>query len=157
MKKILPQPKPKRIKKAKRLKRQHKIPMKRLEALTWIIFSKYIRLRDAKKAGSLSLDWCKCYTCNKDMKIEDAETRHFIPRGKHSTKFLEINVHSQCTRCNRFLHGNLAKYTLQLIKDYGKEAVSQLMMMEQVPHKFKRKELENIRRKCALKISKLLK
>ena len=151
-------PKPsKRVKKTKRLRRVRKTPMAILERKIWIIFSKYIRMRDAKKAGSIALDWLKCYTCGKDLRIEEAEAGHFIPRGKHATKFNEGNVHSQCPRCNRFLHGNLAHYTLALQSEYGQDFPTYLMIKAKRIHKFTRSELEDIRRNCALKISAMMK
>ncbi len=130
--------------------------MKRLEAVTWTIFSMYIRLRDSAKCGSVGRDWVKCYTCGKDLLLKDAEVGHFIPRGKKILKFDERNVHSQCCRCNRFLHGNLTIYTMNLIDEYGKDFVDSLIVKQTILHKFTREELENIRRDCALKISKLI-
>jgi hypothetical protein len=40
--------------------------------------------------------------------------------------FNESNVHKQCGKCNRFLHGNLLNYRLGLVKRYGQNYVDKL-------------------------------
>ena len=154
MKKVTAFPK---IKPHKRKPQKKKLmSMKRLETVTWTIFSQYIRLRDSIKCGSIGHDWVECYTCGKDILVKEAHASHFIPRGKHSVRFNEMNVNSCCVYCNKYLHGNLGKYAIHLEEEYGKEALSQLIMLEQVIHKFTREELESIRQNCAFKISKML-
>ncbi len=148
-----PCPKPKKVKK---ITKKKLMTMKRLEQVTWTIFSQYIRLRDSAKCGSIGRDWVKCYTCEKDVLFKEAEAGHFIPRGRKILKFDETNVHSQCCRCNRFLHGNLGYYTIALQKEYGIIYPAELIAKGSKIHRFTREELENIRKYCATKIVELL-
>ncbi len=41
-------------------------------------------------------------------------------------RFDERNVHPQCTACNRFRHGNMAQYALELQKKYGPDILEEL-------------------------------
>lgn len=41
--------------------------------------------------------------------------------------FDELNVHQQCTNCNRFKHGNLIAYTFRMQFEYGQEAINELL------------------------------
>ena len=40
--------------------------------------------------------------------------------------FDEINVHCQCKKCNKWMHGNLGEYSIRLIRKYGLEAIEEL-------------------------------
>ena len=91
----------------------------------------------------------------KDVLIEEADAGHFI-HDKNIVKFDERVVHGQCSHCNRHLRGNLALYAVHMVKDYGQATVEELLAIKNLRHKFKREELEQIRKDCALKISKLL-
>lgn len=80
-------------------------------------FNEFIRLRD----------WPFCYTCGRDVSGQAKEigpkyvAGHFIPKNVCGDilEFDERNVHGQCQRCNRHLHGNLSFYALQLVREYG--------------------------------------
>lgn len=75
------------------------------------VFNKFIRLRDADKG---------CISCGAGV----TEAGHYYSQGHHSALRLnEINTNGQCTRCNRFLHGNLINYRSGLIKRYGEQKV----------------------------------
>ena len=53
----------------------------------------------------------------------------------------EMNVHPQCVRCNKWLHGNSALYTLHLIRDYGLKAVNNLEERSNQINKYTRQDL----------------
>ena len=76
----------------------------------WLIFSQYIRQRDEGV----------CISCGKRMEWKNMDAGHYIPKTAGlALYFDERNVNCQCTYCNRFMHGNLAKYALALRKKYG--------------------------------------
>lgn len=135
-------------------KKKKLISLKRLEALTWNIFSRYIRLRDSKQSGGFGLGRLYCYTCGKLILTKQAHAGHFIHK-RNSVRFLESNVHAQCSYCNTYLHGNLINYTLKMVKDYGKLHVEELRFHTSMAHKFTRDELEQIKQTALLKIDKL--
>lgn len=144
-----------KIKVKNKLNKVRKTPVGTLERRAWKIFSEYIRARDARKSGSLALDWLKCYTCGRDVLTKEAHAGHYIVRGKHATKFDERNVHAQCSRCNVFLHGNLIPYTLALQQEYGVDFPAHLIAKSNTIHKFTREELEGIITDSLVKIREL--
>lgn len=78
-------------------------------------FHKFIRERDKNKP---------CISCGK---FTDLECGHFYSAGHYpALRFDEENSHGQCSRCNRFLHGNLLEYRIGLINRYGQEFVEKL-------------------------------
>lgn len=79
----------------------------------WEKFSQWIR----QKAKGV------CFTCGVVNRWQDCDAGHF----RHDRlDFDTRNVHCQCQKCNRYLHGNLANYTLALIEEIGLEGVNQL-------------------------------
>lgn len=77
-----------------------------------IIFSRYIRLKDADLYGCI-----ECYCCGAKVKWTMSDASHFIPRGHMYTRFNEMNVKPCCQPCNRNLHGNLAAFAQHLERD----------------------------------------
>lgn len=76
-------------------------------------FSKFVRLSHADRTGHLN-----CFTCGKRMYWEKdgAEAGHFQGRSKYSTRWDEDNVKPQCTRCNKWKHGALDRFAINLDK-----------------------------------------
>ena len=109
----------------------------------WKIFSEYIRRRD----GGF------CFTCGKYNGWQETEAGHFI--HKDCLDFNEINIHAQCSRCNRWLHGNSGEYAIRLIKMYGIKAVDNLKREGNRVRKFNMGELEEIIAKYKSKIENL--
>ena len=69
---------------------------------------------------------------------------HFRHRSLN-TFFLEINVHCQCIYCNRFLHGNLGVYAVELDKKYGAGTAERLIKESRIYHSpYSKKELKEI-------------
>lgn len=97
-----------------------------------IVFNRWIRNRDKDKG---------CVSCG----AEVTEAGHYFSQGHHSSlRFNEINTNGQCTRCNRFLHGNLINYRNGLIKRYGEEKLLLLESAARQTKKWTRGELEQI-------------
>jgi len=87
----------------------------------WEAFSLMIRQRD----------YWTCFTCGTKVKPWEKDERgvsmafymhagHYKPQGTFkSVKYDPQNVHAQDARCNKWLHGNLAAYSLKLEIKYG--------------------------------------
>ena len=56
----------------------------------------------------------------------------------------ERNIHPQCTYCNRMLHGNLARYSLALERDYGHGILEELHRTYQEAKELTNDELRNV-------------
>ena len=89
------------------------------------VFNKFIRERDLMEAGGR--DWFKCISCQEVKSWEQMDAGHFYSAGHHSAiRWDEDNVHGQCQKCNRFLHGNLLGYREGLLKKIGPERLERL-------------------------------
>jgi hypothetical protein len=53
-----------------------------------------------------------------------------------SLRYNEINVNAQCRSCNRFDEGNIPAYTLALVKKYGDDIISKLLVAKHKNVKF---------------------
>lgn len=90
------------------------IPLPKILSKTQIVFNRWIRLRDKDKG---------CISCG----AEVTEAGHYFSQGHHSAlRFNEINTNGQCTRCNKFMHGNLINYRKGLVRRYGEQNVLML-------------------------------
>lgn len=90
-----------------------------------VIFSKYIRLRDADENG-----YVKCVTCDYvgywfKGKIQNG---HYIRRNVLITRFDETNCHGQCESCNLWKDKNEMQMTYResMVKMYGTRKVNKL-------------------------------
>lgn len=98
-----------------------------------------------KKARDLFSKWVRqkekgvCYTCGTRHEWKETDCGHFYHRD--SLDFSEEGNHCQCTRCNRFLHGNTAKYAEHLVRDYGPDIIKELIRLGDNVRKFKQQEL----------------
>lgn len=77
-----------------------------------IIFSRYIRLKDANEHGIVG-----CYTCDGKGHWKNMENGHFIPRAHMYLRFSEENCKPQCPHCNGAKRGNLVAYAAHLEND----------------------------------------
>ena len=109
-----------------RRKSKNRIPTLRKKA--WRLFSEYVRKRDKNV----------CFTCGGYA----THAGHFI--HKDALDFVPLNIHAQCVRCNLFLSGNLAEYTIRMIDTYGREAVDGLWARKNEVHKWNIPELEEL-------------
>lgn len=77
-----------------------------------IIFSRYIRLKEANEHGIV-----QCYTCPDSGHWKHMQCGHFIPRAHMYTRFSEDNCKQQCDQCNRGKDGNLKAFAAYLESD----------------------------------------
>lgn len=89
------------------------------------VFSKYVRLRDSDKDG-----YGNCITCGKRLHWKEAHAGHFIRRSCMPTRWHEWNVHLQGAGCNTYRGGEQARYLLALEDKHGREAVDELIELE---------------------------
>ena len=94
------------------------------------VFSRFIRLRDARKDGTF-----QCISCGRILPLDQADCGHYINRQHMSTRFSEKNCNAQCRSCNRFDEGNMQGYRRGLILKYGEPAVLLLESMKNQTNK----------------------
>jgi aminoglycoside phosphotransferase family enzyme len=93
------------------MKKKTETTLPKLLAKAQIVFNRYIRNRDKDKG---------CVSCGTTV----TEAGHYYSQGHHSAlRFNEVNTNGQCTRCNRFLHGNLVNYRHGLAKRYTQQQI----------------------------------
>ena len=97
------------------------------------VFNAWVRNRDMKRLGGV------CYTCP-GLGNQAGHWRH----NNNATKFNEILVNLQGPKCNLYMSGNLAAYTLRLVKEHGQEKIDELYRLSHTTKQFKRKDLEAI-------------
>lgn len=119
----------KKIKKEKhnKLKLVVQNTVKYWRSKAWTEISKSIRysdLHEIEDNGVIELKG-QCYTCG----------RWHIPQRLHAGHYKHrkldddpMNVKKQCEYCNKHLHGNLEKYHLRLVKEYGQKEVENLIL-----------------------------
>jgi hypothetical protein len=124
----LPQPRPFMIRK----KSLRKLPVLKRQAEK--VFHAWICKRDNYE----------CYTCFS----KGNEAGHY---WHNKLDFDPRNLHCQCVRCNRFLHGNLGQYAINLIDKFGREWFEKLRTdAHTTSNKFSRSELEEIIRQYTI-------
>lgn len=88
---------------------------KSLKSKAWKLCSEYIRKREKK-----------CFTCDIVVDYKESDAGHFIHGHNKLTFFEPDNIHKQCKRCNLYLSGNEAIYTLRMIDKYGRKRIDEL-------------------------------
>lgn len=82
-----------------------------------VLVNKFIRLRDKNKP---------CISCLKPLNNKFDAGHYRSSGGNPELTFNEFNIHAQCVYCNRYLHGNLIDYRINLIKRIGLDKVEWL-------------------------------
>lgn len=115
------------------------------------IFSKFIRLNAANKDG-----WLPCYICGTNVRWQDAQNMHFIPRGHSLLRFDEKrNCRAGCINCNQYLSGNLALYRQKLNEEMP--GLPDILEEEaRIPYKLTRDEVKNISIEYGIKFKNLV-
>jgi hypothetical protein len=121
--------------KHKKIARPTSIPVSKLEAILWDVFSLYIRLRDIKANGG------KCFYCA-ERPVQCA--MHRVRRGKRAVKYDERNVHGGCFWCNGEDRFNPQKYDAIFIRKMGLNVF--LDLVEKSKEKCKRSRVEILKK-----------
>ncbi len=101
-----------------------------------IIYSRYIRLREADLYGNV-----KCFTCDKVDNWKRMDCGHFIGRGHMFLRFDERNTKIQCPYCNRHSSGNLIIFSQRLELEHP--GIVEILYEEaKMVHKYSREELK---------------
>jgi len=96
-------------------------------------FNKFIRLRDKH---------LPCISCGKHH-TGQYDAGHYRSVGAApELRFVETNVHKQCSPCNNHKSGNAIEYRINLVKKIGAEKVERL----EGPHKAKHYKIHDAKR-----------
>lgn len=118
--------------------------VKTLRNRLWTQFSAKRRKEDAQIRGDGEL--VRCCTCQVIKHWTEFHAGHFIPKEKPNKTlyFHSPNVHCQCYRCNRKLHGNYIAYTMFMIDTYGLKTTRELFNAQQTDIPFTKHLLYDI-------------
>ena len=100
----------------KKSKKEHKIAKEGLLThkdyiqLLQKVVNTFIRLRDKDQ---------NCISCDITLQGKKYDAGHFYPTTYQVLRFHEDNIHAQCVRCNRDLHGNQVEYLPRLEDKIG--------------------------------------
>ena len=114
-----------------------------------VVFSQYIRVKDADRNGMV-----KCVTCSKvgHWKTGGMQCGHFISRKHYSTRWDERNVGVQCGGCNIYKSGNVYLFSKYL----GENLSEELYQKSLVITKFTSDELQDMIDHYSNKLKKIL-
>lgn len=119
--------------------------------------NEFIRLRDTQYSNGEY--FFRCISCkkiillDKNGKNRDYHAGHYWRENQYgSVRFNEDNIHGQCLKCNRFLHGNLAEYEINLQRKIGQERFEQLKLRRNILKKYAPTELEELEKYFVEKI-----
>lgn len=116
-----------------------------------IIFSRYVRLKDADLYGNV-----KCISCLKVDNWKNLDNGHFVPRAHMYTRFSENNCRPQCVHCNRTKRGNLVEFAKALeIERPG--SVEELYEQAKIVYHYTREELKGMIAAYMVKLKKVQK
>lgn len=115
------------------------VPLRRLHKIVWDLQSKWIRQKDADWQGNTS-----CYTCLVTHPWKEMQAGHY----RHGNLDFDLrNIHPQCVRCNKWLHGNPVQYAIRLIDDYGTDILKTIQFEAATRgNKYSRAELERLKK-----------
>ena len=109
----------------------------------WVVFSRYIRLRDCLKTTGCA-SFGLCVTCSKRLHFKLLQAGHFIS-GRHNANLFSIKgTHAQCYNCNINLRGNTLEYRRKIIELYGEGVDVKLEEKAKQVKKFTIPELEEL-------------
>ena len=100
-----------------------------------IIFSRYIRLRNADDNGD-----AVCVTCSVKNHWKKLQNGHFMSRRHTATRWDEDNCQVQCYSCNVMQQGKQYEYSIWL----GAELADELLEKSRTTVKFDRDDLQKM-------------
>jgi len=103
----------------------------------WDLMSKLVRLKNADWKGNV-----RCFTCGLEGRWQDYDSGHYIHRN--SLDFDPVNIQPQCSKCNKYLNGNLGRFAHAIVSKYGMGEWERLESLRFKERYFKVKELYEI-------------
>lgn len=128
--------------------------VKSLKKKAWVLFSRYVRLRDCIKTTGTTTHG-HCITCGKVYPIENLQAGHFIAGRSNAVLFDEKGVFAQCYACNVGLHGNVLEYRRKIIEMYGEGADEEMEIASKKTKKFTIHDLQDLIEELKVKINHL--
>lgn len=121
--------------KQKEKRRMKKLkPLRDLRKKLWKLVSEHTRKQDADKNGMV-----RCVTCGTRKHWKNMHCGHYL---HGCLDYHAKNIHPQCPRCNKWLHGNLTEYALYLTKRYGDGILEELHQAKLDEPKYTREQIE---------------
>lgn len=117
-----------------------------------IVFSLYIRLRDADAGGM-----CRCISCGRRIPFSQIQCGHLFTRHNMSVRWDEQNCNPQCGECNCGKSGNIESYRPRLIERIGLEAFEALCERAHGVRKWSGDELREMIRHYTAEVKRLSK
>jgi len=124
----------------KYLKKSKLKPVRKLHKDAWKLMSEYVRRRDKGR----------CITCPKVDHWKNMHAGHFV--HKDCMDFNYENINCQCPQCNKWGHGKLGIYAINLDYKYYPGKAEELIILGNKIKQFKRNELEDIIFELKLKL-----
>lgn len=126
-------------KKTVKTKRKKLRPLQLLMKDLTVVFSHFIRMRDADEAGNI-----RCCTTNRLYPWKQSQAGHFFcKRGNPALIFEESNVNAQSPIANRLQRNNITwDYLIYMEDKYGRGEVNRLASLRNLPFKFTREWIE---------------
>ena len=116
----------------------------------WLVFSEYIRRKDADAGGTE-----RCYTCEGLAHWKELQCGHAIG-GRHNAVLFDSDLcRPQCVRCNIFLRGNYPIFTTRLIKEKGMDWWEKKLDGSRAPVKYVRSDIEDMIQSYKQKLEEL--
>lgn len=100
-----------------------------------VIFSKYIRNKNADKRG-----FVKCFTCDRKYPVKNIQNGHFMSRKNYSTRWIEENCAPQCYGCNVMQQGKQYEFAKRL----GEETAERMYRLSKETVKYSNYDLEQM-------------
>lgn len=132
------------------------------KATAWKWCQKYIKLRDAIKDHlDPDFQFVRCRTCGKILTrgTEDCQAGHFISRGMGGSSgvyWSEENIHTQCSRENRYNQGSPKEFEEFMLREYSQETIDKLRFLHK-SHSYKKMDIGIIGEQYKQAYQKLLK
>ena len=126
-------------------------------------FNKFIQMRDVLIAvsGEIIAECLACkriWTLNNTYEWKDWHASHYWLEDKYaSVRFDEYNVNGCCSVCNKYLHGNLAMYEVNLIEKIGNEDFQKLNFRRNLIKKYDVLDLEALNKSYLKSIKRFTK
>lgn len=139
-------------KKADKPRKKRQASIQTLTKKLDVIYSKYIRLRDAMEGGST-----RCISCGQIKPFDKMDCGHFHSRTHKSTRWDEDNTHSECSFCNRFRSDHMIGYRENLIRKIGLKRFELLNWKAHQTKKWSCFELEELIKYYTILVDKLSK